>query len=120
MNVLSLPIHRRRYNNRTIIVLDDDELPEDGGLSQMQNALVRAQQGMDALISGKKPTIDAIASELGIDRSFVAKNLQLANLAPDIVKMIWEGRQPETLTLHKLRQGIPDSWAEQRKVFGVG
>ena len=52
-----------------------------------------------------------------MDRSFVARTLQLANLAPDIVKAIWENRQPVTLSLDKLRRGIPDSWAEQRKLF---
>ena len=52
-----------------------------------------------------------------MDRSFVARTLQLANLAPDIVKAIWENRQPVSLTLDKLRRGIPDSWEEQRKLF---
>ena len=52
-----------------------------------------------------------------MDRSFVSRTLQLANLAPDIVKMIWENHQPASLTLDKLRRGIPDSWEEQRKLF---
>ena len=30
-----------------------------------------------------------IAQALNMDRSFVARTLQLANLAPDIVKAIW-------------------------------
>jgi len=30
---------------------------------------------------------------------------------------IWENRQPVSLTLDKLRRGIPDSWAEQRQLF---
>ncbi|MBE6362625.1 MAG: hypothetical protein E7054_03120 [Lentisphaerae bacterium] len=50
-------------------------------------------------------------------RSYLSRTLQLANLAPDIVKLIWENRQPETLTLDKLRKGIPESWEEQRKLF---
>ena len=59
----------------------------------------------------------AQALKLNMDRSFVARTLQLANLAPDIVKAIWENRQPVSLTLDKLRRGIPDSWEEQRKLF---
>ena len=55
--------------------------------------------------------------QLKMDRSYLARTLQLANLAPDIVKLIWENRQPETLTLDKLRKGIPESWVEQRKLF---
>ena len=49
--------------------------------------------------------------------AYLARTLKLANLAPDIVKLIWENRQPETLTLDKLRRGIPESWEEQRKLF---
>ena len=45
--------------------------------------------------------------------------LELANLAPDIVKLIWENRQPETLTLDNLRKGIPESWDEQRHYWYI-
>ena len=38
-------------------------------------------------------------------------------LAPDIVKLIWKNRHPSTLTLDKLRKGIPESWEEQRRLF---
>ena len=85
----------------------------------MQHALLQAEKAMAELISGRKPTIEAVAAELGVDRSFAARTIQLANLAPDIVKLIWEGRQPASLTLNKLREGIPESWEEQRRVFGV-
>ena len=37
--------------------------------------------------------------------------------SPDIVKLIRENRHPETLTLDKLRKGIPESWEDQRKLF---
>ncbi len=62
-------------------------------------------------------TMREIANKLKMDRSYLARTLQLANLAPDIVKLIWENRQSETLTLDKLRRGIPEIWEEQRKLF---
>ena len=83
----------------------------------IQTALIQAHQGMEQIISGKATTMRQIAQALNMDRSFVARTLQLANLAPDIVKAIWENRQPVSLTLEKLRRGIPDSWEEQRKLF---
>ena len=58
-----------------------------------------------------------IANKLKIDRLYFARTLQLAKLVPDIVKLIWENRHPSTLTLDKLRKGIPESWEEQRKLF---
>ena len=72
---------------------------------------------MEQIISGKATTMRQIAQTLNMDRSFVARTLQLANFAPDIVKAIWENRQPVSLTPDKLRHGIPDSWEEQRKLF---
>ena len=69
------------------------------------------------LTSGKASTMQEIANKLKMDRSYLARTLQLANLAPDIVKLIWENRQPETLTLDNLRKSIPESWEEQRKRF---
>ncbi len=72
---------------------------------------------MEQIISGKATTMRQIAQALNMDRSFVTRTLQLGNLAPDIVKAIWENRQPVSLTLDKLRRGIPDSWEEQRKLF---
>ena len=89
----------------------------DGPRLPIQMALIQAHQGMAKLISGKATTMREIAKEYKMDRSFVARTLQLANLAPDIVKAIWENRQPVSLTLDKLRRGIPDSWEEQRKLF---
>lgn len=47
----------------------------------------------------------------------MVQTLQLANLAPDIVKMIWENRPPVGLTLDKLRCNIPGKWEEQCKLF---
>ena len=72
---------------------------------------------MAQLTSGKAATMNEIAEKLKMDRSYLARTLQLANLAPDIVKLIWKNRQPSTLTLDKLRKGIPESWEEQRRLF---
>ena len=116
--VLSVACRRKKHNNRTIVVLENGGA-DAGCRSQMQHALLQAEKAMAELISGRKPTIEAVAAELGVDRSFAARTIQLANLAPDIVKLIWEGRQPASLTLNKLREGIPESWEEQRRVFGV-
>ncbi|MBQ7393018.1 MAG: hypothetical protein IJV89_01535 [Lentisphaeria bacterium] len=72
---------------------------------------------MAQLTSGKASTMREIANKLKMDRFYLARTLKLANFAPDIVKLIWENRHPETLTLDKLRRGIPESREEQRKLF---
>ena len=113
--VLTVPCKLRRYAGQVKLHSADEQ--EDGPRLPIQTALIQAHQGMEQIISGKATTMRQIAQALNMDRSFVARTLQLANLAPDIVKAIWEKRQPVSLTLDKLRRGIPDSWEEQRKLF---
>ena len=46
------------------------------------------------------------------------KNEPLANLCPDVVKAVFEGTAPESLTLKKVMYGFPDDWEEQKRVLG--
>jgi hypothetical protein len=39
-------------------------------------------------------------------------------MAPEIVEAIAEGRQPRSLTVKLLLQGIPLAWLDQRNAFG--
>ena len=93
-----------------------EDVPEQP-VTPLKTAILQAHQGMAQFIFSKASTIREIANKLKMDRSYLARTLKLANLAPDIVKLIWENRHPETLTLDKLRRGIPESWEEQRKLF---
>jgi len=48
------------------------------------------------------------------------KTACLAFLAPDIQAQILEGQQPPGLTLQRvLEVGVPPSWVEQRRLFGI-
>ncbi len=96
--------------------MESEDVPEQP-VTPLKMAILQAHQGMAQLTSGKASTMREIANKLKMDRSHFNRLVQLANLAPDIVKLIWENRQPETLTLDKLRRGIPESWDEQRKLF---
>lgn len=113
--VLTVPYKLRRYAGQVKLHSADEQA--DGPRLPIQTALIQAHQGMEQIISGKATTMRQIAQVLNMGRSFVARTLQLANLAPDIVKAIWEKRQPVSLTPDKLCHGIPDSWEEQRKLF---
>ncbi len=63
--------------------------------------------------------IHCIPATIHPDRSAVARMLALVNLAPDIVTAVFNGIMPETLSIAKLANGIPDDWQEQRKAFGM-
>ena len=105
--VITVPCLLRRSSGKLEIQVESEDVPEQP-VTPLKTAILQAHQGMAQLTSGKASTIREIANKLKMDRSYLARTLQLANLAPDIVKLIWENRQPETLTLDNLRKGIPE------------
>ena len=48
-----------------------------------------------------------------INPSYVSRLLRLTLLAPDIVEVILDGRQPERMTLPGLMERFPVEWAGQ-------
>ena len=115
--VVTVPCCLHRSSGKVEILLEPEEEGSKQPMTPLKAAILQAHQAMAQLTSGKAVTMREIANKLKMDRSYLARTLQLANLAPDIVKLIWENRQAETLTLEKLRRGIPESWEEQRKLF---
>jgi DNA invertase Pin-like site-specific DNA recombinase len=73
-------------------------------------------------LSAGKTTIAKIAARDRKQVSFVSRLIPLAFLAPDIVEMIVDGRQPMKLTAERLvnrRRPPPVGWAEQRKILTI-
>jgi hypothetical protein len=58
------------------------------------------------------------AREIGLNDAHVRRILRFRYLARDIVEAIIEGRQPRSMTVKRLLQGIPCIWADQRAAFG--
>jgi DNA invertase Pin-like site-specific DNA recombinase len=76
-----------------------------------------AHRWFDDLTSGRATTIAEIAQRDHQQVSKISRTLPLAFLAPDIVTLIVEGRQPPSLTVERLTQRhrpLPMDWAEQR------
>ena len=57
-------------------------------------------------------------SVLALCRPYVMRILSLVNLAPDIVKAIVYGREPDGLSLARIFEGFPDDWEEQMEALG--
>ena len=80
----------------------------------MVKAIARAFRWREMLESGEYATIKEIARMEKINDSYVARVLRLTLLAPDVVEMIVNGRQPPSLTLSFLMDRFPPIWAEQQ------
>ena len=83
-------------------------------------ALVRAHAWWRELCSGNASSIKQIADREHSDERYVARNLKLAFLAPDITAAILEGRQPPHLTADALikMSDLPYSWKLQCQRLG--
>jgi hypothetical protein len=117
--VIAVPMQFRRRGGRKEIILpeasrDEDERESDG-LRVFLATLARAHRWMRLLEEGRYPTVKALATAVGLDRSYVAKLLNLALLAPDLVEAALDGQEPDGISTRQLREGVLASWAEQRR-----
>jgi len=76
-------------------------------------ALARAFRWKRMLDSGDFATIADLAEREGIAAPYLTRTMRLAQLAPDLVEVILDGRQPRDLTLEALRGPIPEDWSKQ-------
>jgi len=118
---LTIPATLKRCGIETKLILssdDKDERPHVRTLNALQDALRKALVWQEAFLSGKMPSLAAIARQEHVSQRRVAHLLHLAYLAPDIMEAILAGDVPLTLTLSSLKNSIPLDWQEQRKVLG--
>ena len=80
-------------------------------------AISRAHRWKKLLDEGKYGSVAEMARALKMDRYQMARMLRLTLLAPDIIEAILDGREPEGLSLDRLRQPMPMLWEEQRHVL---
>ena len=83
----------------------------------MVKALARAFRWRKLMETGVYATVEEIAAAEKINTSFVSRILRLALLAPEIVEMILDGRQPTSITLKCLQKGFPVCWKSQRELM---
>lgn len=81
--------------------------------SAMVKAIARAFRWRDMLESGEYATIREIANAEKINESYVGRVLRLTLLAPDVVEVILDGRQPVSLSLDGLMKRFPVEWGFQ-------
>ncbi len=116
---LTVPVALKRRGVEAKLVLcaaeGDIAAPDDSLIA----LLAKAHRWFDQLAGGGTGTAREIACRDEIDASEVSRTIQLAFLAPDIVKAILAGRQPVELTPRRLMRGeLPLEWHRQRHLLG--
>ena len=85
----------------------------------MVKALARAFRWRKLLEAGAYSTVEEIAAAEKINPSYVSRIIRLTLLAPEVIEMIVDGRQPADLTMAKLMKPFPVEWKGQMHWFGV-
>ena len=109
---------RQRGGRKLIVSPDGAAMPAVAPRQNIDNVLVkalaRAFRWQKLLDRGAYSSIKEIAAKEKIDPSYVGDVLRLTLLAPDIVEMILDGRQPPDLQFQKFRKSLPLEWQAQR------
>jgi site-specific DNA recombinase len=117
MCAVPLPAKRARARREIVIPGGRDHAPRHVNHALVL-AIARAKTWMQDLRIGTYAETTEIAQRFKLNDAHVRRLLRFGYLAPDIVEAIVEGRQPRSLTVKRLLQGIPCAWSEQRAVFG--
>ena len=84
----------------------------------IQQALAKALQWDHAVRTGDVTSMTALAKREDLSQRYIARVMNLAFLAPDIMEAIIRGDVPQALSLDRLKQGFPLAWEKQRKTLG--
>jgi site-specific DNA recombinase len=114
-----LQLKRRGVELRLVIAAAHTQRPKVD--LALLKAVGRARRWFDQLASGRAASLAAIASQEGIGVRYVGRLIRLAFLAPPIVEMIAQGRQPAELTAEMLtrRTILLLEWAVQKRVLSL-
>jgi len=122
--VVHIPMRFHRRNGRNMIIAEGDAeavptrptgIPANQTLVE---AIAKGHRWQEQLESGDFASLDDLAQAVGVDRTYVGRMLRLTSLAPDLIEAILRGREPEGMSLEKLRKDLPVRWEEQRKRWG--
>jgi hypothetical protein len=95
-----LQIKRRGLELRLVIPADHARQPKVD--LALLKAIGRARRWFDQLVTGRASSLAAIAAQEGTSVRYVGRLIRLALLAPSIVELIAQGRQPAELTAEML------------------
>jgi hypothetical protein len=112
---------RRRPGRKTVVSPEGAQAAAPGRTRAdpaLVKALARAFRYQRLLDEGRYASISEMAAAERIERGYLGSLLRLTLLAPDIVEAILDGRQSGEVTLPRLLEPIPASWAEQSTELG--
>ena len=102
---IRIPIRLQRRGGRKLIMAPEGvamPTPKARRDETLIKALVRAHRWRRQIESGRAKSVTDLAEQEGVTDAYVCRLLPLTCLAPDIVEVILDGRQPKGLRLTEM------------------
>jgi hypothetical protein len=118
---LSVPFAIKRKSGRRYIVTPDNvplQYATPKHHEPLVKALIKAFHWKEMLDTGIFHTLTEIAHKEKLNISYVRRVFKMTLLAPDIIAVILDGKQPPYLSVMDFGKEIPLDWNEQRRRFG--
>jgi DNA invertase Pin-like site-specific DNA recombinase len=116
-----IALGRRGLETRLIINVVGEDQNSRKPDPTLVKLIANAHRWWEDLMTGRYPTIRALAQAYRTDERYVARVLQLAFLAPPTVDAIVTGQQPIELTAQRLMtvRDLSHSWSQQMTELAV-
>ena len=120
--IVRIPVAFKRRGGRKLVIIPEGAAPEvqapPAGIDDtLVKTLVKAHRWRRRIETGKAKSITDLAEQEKVTVAYVSKLLPLTCLAPDITAAILDGRQPRGLSANTMLKDVPESWAEQRRLW---
>jgi hypothetical protein len=83
------------------------------------DGLAQAHAWRMGFLSNPALKLKDVGAEVGQFQTYLSRVMRLAYFAPDLCEAVMQGTQPRDLSLKSMLRGIPLSWVEQRRKFGL-
>lgn len=121
---IHIPLNLKRTSGRKRIILREvSESPtlDDAHCVAYRNAMViaiaRGFRWRRLLDEGRYISIRQMADDLGVAAPYMSRLIRLTLLAPDIIEAIVNGREPDGMSIERLRQPMSLLWEEQKRLL---
>ena len=117
--VITVPITLRRRGVDAKLVITGVNNNQSHPNKQLCQLLAMARLWYDQLASAEVPSVRAIAKRDGVVDSEVTRVLPLAFLSPRIIESVLQGKQPESMSIERLKRlfPLPGDWKSQNNLI---
>lgn len=113
-----VPLAIKKRGGRKLVIAPEGvtwPVPRPRVDNSMTKAIARAHRWKRLLESGQYASVAELAAAEKINQSYVCRVLRLTLLAPEVVEVILDGRQPPEVQLDILLRPFPVEWGKQQE-----